>query len=191
MRKWIQILLPGFGILLTIISFFISEVENYPSLLCCLCWKHPQAMEGIKRLEALEESECFTRNDTGFAEVCDIAMELLKEGYGSTVLSSFMIEKFECVNKASISLPFGAGSFAGADFVVYLVDRLPIDIDIDTVKGLTKKGRINNNQLRKKLEERLEASLLHWRFGVFLAGILLMQIPMYVIQLREGHKKKS
>ena len=181
-----QISLSVLGILLAIISFFVSEVEHFPSLLSCLSPKNQHAMEGIEKLETLETSQCFNSNDSGFDEVCDISMELLKEGDKSTDFSPYMIEKFECVAGATVTMPHDAGSFVGKDFVVHLVDRLASDI----VRRPTIKRHINNNQLRKKLDERLEARLLHCRFGVLAAGILLIQIPMLIVQFGEGRKKK-
>ena len=187
MKNWLQILLSVFGAMLAIISFFVSEVEHLPSLLCYLCPKHPTAMKGIEKLETLEESQSFDFQYTGFTEVGDIAMELLKEGDTSTDFSHFMIEKFECLGQTSLNVGFDAGSFVGKGFYVHLVDRWSIDI----VKRPNMKKLINNNQLRKKLEERLESNLLHWRFGFFFAGILLIQIPIIICQLRKGQKKKS
>jgi len=177
MKKWIQISLSVFGILLATISFFVSEVEQYPSLLRCLCPKHLPAMKGIEKLEVLEKSQCFNSNDAGFNEVCDIAMELFKERYSLKDISSLKIAKFEYYGETSLNAGFGADPLGGKGFRVFLSNKMEY--------------KTNNNELRKKLEDHLEANLLHWRFGLFFAGILLIQIPTLIGQLRKRQRKKS
>jgi hypothetical protein len=153
-----------FGVFLQFASFFISQVEQASWMLNIVSPKYVHGMSGVRSIEA---GKTLYPNSEGFSEMSIVILNWLKQQNPSEVLHGIYIKKFE---------PKPGSSMKSGSVTIYDIKRFSFLLSNDQVFS------IDTGRLLSDFEQMRKSSIFRWSLGLLIAGIAVVQFPLFFIE---------